>query len=275
MAEIHPTAVVDPNAELAGDVFVGPFCVVGPKAVIGSGTVLKSHVVVENRTHIGKNNTFFPFASVGAIPQDLKFRGEDSRLVIGDNNTFRESVTLNIGTEHADMETRIGSDCLFMAYTHVAHDCVVGNRVIVGNSTALAGHVKIEDFAILSGLAAVHQFARVGRYAYVGGGTMAVQDVLPFCIAQGDRAELVTVNVVGLKRAGFDRDTRHAVRTAFKRLFFSGETRKDALDTVEREMARESALVAEMCTFIRESNRGVAPARRTENDDDGDSNEDS
>lgn len=261
MANIHPTAVVDTKAELADDVVVGPFCVIGPKAVIGAGTVLKSHVVVENRTTIGENNTFFPFASIGAVPQDLKFRGEDSRLVIGNDNTFRESVTLNIGTEHAEMETRIGDGCLFMAYTHVAHDCVVGNRVIVGNSTALAGHVQIQDFAILSGLAAVHQFCRVGRYAYVGGGAMAVQDVLPFCIAQGDRAQLVTVNVVGMKRAGFERDARHAVRTAFKRLFHTQETRMVALEKVERELAPESELVAEMCRFIRDADRGIAPAR--------------
>lgn len=264
MATIHPTALVDPKAELASDVEVGPFCVVGPHVTIDAGSVLKSHVVVDHRTVIGKGNTFFPFASVGAVPQDLKFEGEASQLIIGDNNTFRESVTLNIGTKHDKMETRIGSDCLFMAYSHVAHDCIIGNRVILGNSVALAGHVKIDDSAILSGLAAVHQFCRVGRFAYAGGGSMVTHDVLPFCVAQGDRARLVTVNVVGLRRAGFSREDQHAIRGAFKELFHGGETRAAALEKVEQELAPRSALVSEMCEFVRSSQRGIAPHRATD-----------
>lgn len=263
MTTIHSTAVVDTKAELSDDVEVGPFCVIGPHVEIGAGSVLKSHVVVENHTTIGKNATIFPFASIGSVPQDLKFRGEPSRLIIGDNNTIRESVTMNLGTELGEMETRVGSDCLFMAYSHVAHDCVVGDGVILANGVALAGHVAIQDRVTLGGLVAVHQFCRIGRYAFLGGGAMVAQDVPPFCLVQGDRAQLVGVNAVGLKRAGFDRNAIRVLRTAFKRLFLSQETRMVALERVEKELAGESELVAEVCAFIRGSERGIAAPRQS------------
>jgi UDP-N-acetylglucosamine acyltransferase len=198
---------------------------------------------------------------VGGIPQDLKFKGEPARLIIGDNNTIREGATLNIGTEAGSMETRIGSNCLLMAYTHVAHDCVIGNRVIMSNNAALAGHVHIADNVIFGGLAAVHQFCSVGRHAFIAGGGMCGQDVPPFCIAQGDRAQLVGINVVGLKRAGWTRDQIHAVRQAFKQLFLAGSTRLRALEQVEKTLSSKSELVKEMTDFVRRSERGVCPPR--------------
>ena len=171
------------------------------------------------------------------MPQDLKFRGEPSRLIIGDNNTIRESVTMNLGTELGEMETRVGSDCLFMAYSHVAHDCIIGDRVILANSVALAGHVTIQDRVTRGGLVAVHQCCRIGRYAFLGGGAKVAQDVPPFCLVQGDRAQLVGVNAVGLKRAGFDRNAIRVLRAAFKRLFLSQETRMVALERVEKYLS--------------------------------------
>ncbi len=263
MATIHPTAIVDPKAELADSVEIGPYCIVGPHVQMGAGTKLLSHVVVDNHTTLGANNTVFPFASIGAVPQDLKFRGEPARLIVGDNNTIRESVTLNIGTEAGGhMETVIGSDCLFMAYSHVAHDCIIGDRVIVANGVALAGHVEVADRVTVGGLVAIHQFCRVGRYAFLGGGAMVVQDVPPFCIAQGDRAQLVGINAIGLKRAGFEREEVSAIRSAYKRLFRTQETRMVALERVEKELADESQLVKEMCGFIRSAKRGIAAPRQ-------------
>lgn len=262
MATIHSTALVDAKAQLAEDVEIGPFCVVGPHVEIGAGTKLLAHVVVDNHTRIGEHNTIHPFASIGGAPQDLKFRGEDARLVIGDHNTIRESVTMNIGTEAGGrMETTVGSHCLFMAYSHVAHDCVIGDQVIVANSAALAGHLEIASHSTVGGLVAIHQFCRVGRYAFLAGGAKISQDIPPFCVTQGDRAQLVGINVVGLKRAGFGRDELGAVRTAYKRLFRTQETRMVALEKVEKELASESELVREMCDFIRASKRGIAAPR--------------
>lgn len=261
MPIVHPTALVSDGATLAPDVEVGPFCMVGPDATIGAGSKLLSHVVVENHVTIGERNTFHPFSVIGGRPQDLKFGGESARLLIGNDNTFRESVTLNIGTEHGTMETRIGNGCLFMALSHVAHDCVIGDRVIVANSVALAGHVHIADRVTLGGLAAVHQFCRIGRNAFIGGGAMVALDVPPFCIAQGDRAGLAGVNVVGLKRAGWNKDELRAVREAYKELFVSDSTRQAALERVEKEAAQASPLVKELTDFIRASARGVCAAR--------------
>ena len=202
---------------------------------MGPQTVLKSHVVVENHTTIGARNLIHPFCVIGGSPQDKKYGGEEASLVVGNDNVFRESVTLNIGTAAGNMQTVLGNQCLLMAYAHVAHDCIIGNNVILANGVALAGHVELQDNAILGGLAAVHQFCRVGRFAFIGGGAMVAQDVPPFCVAQGDRATVAALNVVGLRRSGWPRSTVQKVHQAMRVLFFGGLPRKEALDQVEAE----------------------------------------
>lgn len=187
--------------------------------VIGEGTVLKSHVAIAGNTTIGKNCTIFPFASLGHAPQDLKFHGEASTLTIGDNVTIREHVTMNPGTEGGGMKTSVGNNCLFMVGSHVAHDCKVGNNVILANNATLAGHVEVGDFAIIGGLAALHQFVRVGAHAMIGGMSGVEHDVIPYGSVMGERANLAGLNLVGLKRRGFDRDTIHALRNAYKTIF--------------------------------------------------------
>jgi UDP-N-acetylglucosamine acyltransferase len=258
---IHPTAVVGKGAEIDPSAEIGPYCVIGPRVRIGEKTRLLSHVVVDNDTTLGARNTVHAFASLGGAPQDLKFKGEPARCIIGDDNVIREGVTVNIGTQGGHMETRIGSNCLLMAYSHVAHDCVVGNRVILANGVGLAGHVEVRDFVIVGGTAGIHQFCVIGRNAFIAGAAMVAQNVPPFCIAQGDRAQLVGINVVGLKRAGWSRESINTVREAFKRLFVSDTTRMTALERTEQELAKEHPEVAEMCTFIREAKRGVCPPR--------------
>lgn len=263
---IHPTAVVHDAAEIDASADIGPFCTIGPHAKIGPETRLISHVSVQNRTSVGSRCVIHPFASLGGAPQDLKFRGEPARLVIGDDNVIRESVTLNIGTELGTMETRVGQGCLLMAYSHVAHDCVLGNGVILANCASLAGHVELADRTIMAGMAAVHQFVRVGPNGFIAGGAMVTQDVPPFCIAQGDRAQLMGINVVGLKRAGWTREALGRVREAFKALFQTPATRREALEEVERALAPHSDEVKAMCAFIRESKRGVCQARSNGSD---------
>ena len=257
---IHPTAIVAPGAEIDATAEVGPFCVVGPRVRIGPHTRLVSHVVVDNETTIGARNVVHPFASVGSVPQDLKFRGEPARLVIGDDNVIREGATLNIGTE-ATMETRVGNHCLLMSASHVAHDCVLGDHVVLTNCVGLAGHVHVGSWVTLGGLSAVHQFCRLGEHAFVAGGGMVTQDVPPFCIAQGDRAQLVGINIVGLKRRGWSRERITMVRQAFVELFQTGATRLGALEQVEQGLAKQSSDVLRMTEFLRSSRRGVCPPR--------------
>lgn len=257
---IHPKAEVHPRAEIDSSAYVGPFCVIGPRVKVGPDTRLVSHVVVDGNTTIGARNTIYPFASVGSIPQDLKFKGEEARLVIGDDNVIREGATLNIGTE-ATMETRVGNHCLLMAYSHVAHDCKLGDHVILTNSVGLAGHVSVGNWVTFGGLSAVHQFCRIGDHSFVAGGGMVTQDVPPFCIAQGDRAQLVGINVVGLKRRGFSRERVNALRRAFADLFLSGRTRVTALEAVESSLGTDGGDVRQIIDFIRSSERGVCPPR--------------
>ena len=256
---IHPTAIVHDGAVIDASADIGPYCIIGPNVKIGAGTRLIAHVVVDNHTTIGEHNTIFPYASVGGQPQDLKFGGEEARLVIGDHNTIREGATLNIGTAGGDMQTTLGNHCLMMAYSHLAHDCQVGNYVVLANSVALAGHVTVHDHVIIGGLAAVHQFCRIGRNAFIAGGTMVAQDVPPFCIAQGDRAQLAGLNIVGLKRGGWDRERIGALRDGFKSLFQSELPRMLALEETEREVEQED--VRELCAFVRSAKRGVCAPR--------------
>ena len=218
MLRKHPTAVIDDSARVGRDCEIGPLCVVGPDVVLGDRVVLKSHVAVAGRTSIGDDTVVFPFAALGEIPQDMKFRGEATRLVIGRRNRIREHVTMHTGTDGGGGVTRIGDDGLFMVGCHIAHDAQVGNRVILANATALAGHVVLEDDVIVGGLSGIHQFVRVGRGAIVGAVTMVTHDVIPYGQVQGPRGELVGLNLVGLKRRGVNRAEIDALRDAFERL---------------------------------------------------------
>ena len=219
MPTIHPTAIIASTATIGNDVAIGPYCVVDGEVTIGAGTKLVSHVSVSGQTTIGTNCTIHPFASLGSPPQDLKFKGEKSKLVIGDHCSIREHVTMNPGTEGGGLLTSVGDYCLFMVGSHVAHDCKVGNRVIMANNATLGGHVEVGDHAIIGGLAAVHQFVRIGTHAIIGGMSGVEHDVIPFGSVMGERANLAGLNLVGLKRQGFDRDTIHALRNAYKMLF--------------------------------------------------------
>ncbi|NBC94792.1 MAG: acyl-ACP--UDP-N-acetylglucosamine O-acyltransferase, partial [Deinococcus-Thermus bacterium] len=217
--DVHPSAVVDPSATLGDAVRIGPFCVVGPEVSLGDGVVLESHVVVAGRTTIGAGTRVYPFASLGHAPQDLKYAGEASELVIGRNTVIREHVTMNPGTAGGGLITRVGDGCLLMMSSHVAHDCHIGNHVILANNATLGGHVHVGDHAILGGLSAVHQFVRIGDHAFVGGMAGVERDVIPYGMVIGERGWLGGLNLVGLKRHGFDRRAIHGLRAAFRELF--------------------------------------------------------
>ncbi|MGE4281992.1 MAG: acyl-ACP--UDP-N-acetylglucosamine O-acyltransferase [Magnetospirillum sp.] len=250
MANIHPTAIVDPQADVAGSASIGPFCVVGPHVRLGEGVELLSHVVVEGRTTIGDNTRIFPFASIGHQPQDLKYHGEPSTLEIGKNNQIREYVTMQPGTEGGGMITKVGDNCLFMASAHVAHDCIVGNNVIMANNATLAGHVLVGEYAFLGGLSAVHQFVRIGKHAMVGGMSGVEADIIPFGMVIGNRAHLNGLNIVGLKRRGFSREEIHSLRSAYRLLFGPEGTLQERLADVVEQYASNGA-VMEVIEFIR------------------------
>ncbi|MFB1483915.1 acyl-ACP--UDP-N-acetylglucosamine O-acyltransferase [Corallococcus sp. RDP092CA] len=256
MAQVHPTAVVHPGARLHDTVEVGPFSVIGPQVVIGAGTRIGPHVVVEGRTTLGERNHLFQFCSVGAAPQDLKYAGEDTELVIGDENQIREFVTVNLGTVSGGGATRLGHRNLLLANSHVAHDCVVGNEVLLANGAALAGHVVVEDAVKISGLVAVHQFTRLGRYAFISGGSMVTMDVPPYCTVQGDRATLVGLNTVGLERGGFTEEQIGRVKEAYRILFRSKLGLQEALAQLRAELAGHPE-VEHLVRFVETSKRGV------------------
>jgi len=258
---IHPSAVIAPGAELDHGVQVGPYAVVGPQVRIGRDSSIGPHSVIEGRTTIGCENTIFQFASVGAIPQDKKYQGEDSSLTIGDGNTIREFATLNIGTAGGGMVTRIGNDNLFMVYSHVGHDCQIGNNVILANCATLAGHVILEDYVGVGGLAAIHQFTRIGESAYLGGGAMVSLDVPPYCMAQGDRARLFGLNLIGLKRRGFSEAQLSALKKVYRTFFAEGLTLKEATDRTRQEQAASPEAV-HLAEFIASSQRGICRPRR-------------
>ena len=249
---IHPTAVVDPAAKLGADVFIGPFCVVGPDVELGDRVRLTSHVVVEGRTRVGEDTVIYPFASIGHRPQDLKFKGEPSELIIGRNNQIREHVTMSPGTEGGGMVTRIGDNGLFMVGVHVAHDCVVGNHAVLANNATLAGHVELGDFVTIGGLSAVRQFVRIGSHAMIGGMSGVEKDVIPYGLVMGDRARLAGLNLVGLERRGFQKDEIHALRAAYRLLFGNEGTFAERMEEVGRDMGQQ-ALVADVLSFARAS----------------------
>jgi UDP-N-acetylglucosamine acyltransferase len=263
MTKIHPTAVVEKGAKLAKDVEVGAYALIGPRVELGPGVRIHSHVVVAGQTTIGARTHIFPFASIGHRPQDLKFKGEETRLEIGEDNQIREHVTMNPGTEGGGGLTRVGSHGLFMVGSHVAHDCIVGDHVILANNATLAGHCVIEEHAILGGLSAVHQFVRIGAHAFIGGMSGVENDVIPFGMALGNRAGLNGLNIVGLKRQGFSRDQIHNLRRAYRQLFSNEGTLLERLDDVEK-MFGEDPGVQRIVTFIRASkDRALCVPRST------------
>jgi len=232
MSRIHPSAIVDPRAELDGSVEVGAYAVIGAGVRIGADTRVGPHVVIEGGTTIGRGNRIFQFASIGADPQDKKYGGEATRLEIGDGNTIREFVTINRGTVQHRAVTRIGSDGWIMAYVHVAHDCIVGDHVIIANSTNLAGHVEIGDWTILGGATQVHQFCKIGAHAMTAVGTVVLHDVPPYVMASGNSAKAYGINAEGLRRRGFDADRINAIRRAYKTIYKSGATMQQARDAL-------------------------------------------
>ena len=257
MAEIHPTACVDPGATLGEGVIIGPFCVVDGQVTLGAGTVLHSHVVVTGRTRVGARNQIFPFASIGHQPQDLKFGGEASELIIGEDNVIREYVTMNPGTSGGGMVTRVGDKCLFMMGAHVAHDCQVGNGVIMANNATFGGHVKVGDHSVIGGLSAVHQFVRIGPYAMIGGMSGVENDIIPYALVMGNRARLNGLNIVGLRRSGFAREDIQMLKQVYDALFADQLTMAERLDKIETDFTA-NGLVGDVLSFVRaESSRSL------------------
>lgn len=254
---IHPTAIIDPTATLAADVEVAAYAIIGPHVSIGAGSRVGAHAVIDSWTDIGRDNQIFQFASVGAPPQDLKYAGEETHLKIGDRNRIREFATLHRGTRDGGGETVVGSDCLFMAYSHVAHDCIVHDHVILANGATLAGHVEVEDNAILGGLAAIHQFCRIGCHTMISGGAMVSQDIPPFTVAQGDRAKTMGLNLIGLKRRGFDEAGLRTLKQAYRLIFRAGLRLEEALQRIDAELETDPHL-DHFVTFIKSSQRGIA-----------------
>jgi UDP-N-acetylglucosamine acyltransferase len=257
MPQIHPTAVVAPRAVLAEDVTIGPYCVVGEHVALDTGVTLRSHVVVGGHTTIGSGTRIFPFASIGLEPQDLKYRGEESLLVIGRNNTIREYATINPGTAGGGMITRVGDNCLLMVGSHVAHDCQIADHVIMANNATLAGHVVIDDYAVLGGLCAIHQYVRIGRHAMIGGMSGVERDVIPYGQVMGDRARLCGLNIIGMQRRGFSREDIQGLRNAYQVLFASDGTLSDRVNETAGRFGG-IAPVDDIIGFIRaDSNRAI------------------
>jgi UDP-N-acetylglucosamine acyltransferase len=255
-ARVHPTAVVAPTAELDHGVVVDAHAWVGPGVRIGRDTHIMHHASVDGATTLGAGNRVYPYAHVGCLPQDLKYRGEEGRLSLGERNQVREFATISIGTQGGGLATAIGSDNLLMNYSHVGHDCRIGDHVILANGVPLAGHVAVEDYAILSGLAAVAQFVRIGESAFVGGGSMVVMDVPPFCIANGDRAKLKGLNLVGLERRGFDAEEIQSLKRGYRLLFQSKLLAAEGVARVRAELGK-SPRSLQLAAFIDGSERGV------------------
>jgi len=254
--KIHPTAIIAPDAKLGKGVEVGPYTVIGSDVVIGKNTIIGPHTVIEDYTHIGEHCHIFQFCSIGAPPQDLKFKGEKTRVVIGNFNTIREFVTIHRSTTADIGVTVIGDHNLLMAYVHVAHNCRLGNHIVMANAATLAGHVLVEDFAIISGLTGVHQFCRVGAHCMVGGCSAAVKDVPPYTIAQGNHAKLYGLNLIGLKRRGFPDKTIKAISEVYRIIFRSKLRLKDAIKKAESK-AHDVPEAQHFVKFIKEAERGI------------------
>ena len=256
MTNIHQTAVIHPGAELGAGCEIGPYCVIGEHVVLGEGCRLHSHVVIDGHTTLGRENEVFPFASIGKQTQDLKWKGGITRVEIGDDNTFRENVTVNSATSDGGI-TRIGSHNHILAYAHIAHDCTLGNHIVMSNVATLAGHIVVEDHANIGGLAAVHQFCRIGKMSIIGGCSKIVQDVPPFMLVDGNPAETRTINKVGLERNGVAEEVQNALKQAYKILFRDGLTISNALARIETELPASPEL-NHLIQFARSSERGLS-----------------
>lgn len=252
--KIHSTAIIETGAELGNNVVIGPYCVIGKKVKIHDNVTLSSHVHIEGHTTIGQGTQVFPFASLGTQPQDLKFSGEESELIIGENNTIREHVTMNPGTKHDNLKTVIGNNCLFMMATHVAHDCVVGNNVIMANNATLAGHVHVGDYAVLGGLSAVHQFVRIGNHAVIGGMSGVENDVIPYGRVKGERAFLAGLNLVGLERRGFSKQEIRNLQRAFNQLFGDEGTLEQRLEVASNDF-HDDDLIMSIIDFAKQKTK--------------------
>jgi UDP-N-acetylglucosamine acyltransferase len=264
---IHPTAIIEPGAQVGKGVAIGPFCHLGASVVLQDGVALISHVSVAGATTIGARTKIYPFAAIGHPPQDLKYRGEPVRLVIGEDCLIREGVTMNPGTAGGGGETRVGARCVLLANAHVAHDCKLGEDVILSNNVMLAGHCQIGDFAILSGGSAAHQFVRIGAHAFIGGLAGVEHDVIPFGMALGNRAALAGLNIVGLKRRGFDRDAIHDLRRLYRQLFATEGTLKERVTSLADEY-RERPEARMILDFIRDGgDRAICVPRPGKDDD--------
>jgi len=257
MGNIHSTAVVDASAKVSDSTVIGPYCVIGPKVQLGENVSLNAHVVVDGRTTIGSNTTVYSFATLGFPPQHAKYKGEVSQLVIGENNTIREHVTMHPGTEEGGMLTEVGNGCLFMVGCHVAHDCKVANNVILTNNVALGGHVNVGEYAVIGGLTGIHQYVRIGKHSMIGGMSAVESDVIPYGSVRGNRARLSGLNVIGLRRRGFSRDDIRSLRTAYGLLFSQGGQMAERLNEVS-DLFAEHRGVMDIVSFIREdSSRAI------------------
>jgi len=253
---IHPTAIIDSKADIDSNVDVGPYSIVGANVQIGSGTVIGPHVVIQPYVEIGPDCHIFQYASIGAVPQALKFQGEETYVKIGRGTVIREFVTVNRGTGFGGELTEVGEENLLMAYVHIAHDCKTGRKVILANNATLAGHIVIEDFVTVGGLVAIHQFVRIGNYAYIGGKSAVVKDIPPYVIAAGDRAKLHGLNSVGLKRHEFSQETLSSLKKAYRIIFRIGLTLNEAIERVKAEVEQVPE-VDDMIRFIKSSERGI------------------
>lgn len=254
MAGIHPTAIIENGAKIAGGVDIGPYAVIGTHVEIGEGSIIGAHAMVSGHTTIGKRNHIFPFAAIGGQPQDKKYAGEPTRLEIGDDNTIREYCTFNTGTVQDTGVTRIGHRNWFMAYVHIAHDCIVGDQTIFANNTTLGGHVEIGDYVILGGLTAIHQFCKIGAHAMTAGGSIVYKDIPPFVMAAGAPVQPHGLNSEGLKRRGFSAEALAALKRAYKTLYREGLTLQESLERLSSEPAPEVAVLVE---FLRKAERGI------------------
>jgi len=254
--DIHPTAVVSPSAGLAENVKVGPYCIIGDHVTVGRGTTLLSHVVIEGHTQIGGRNMIYPFVSIGSPPQDIGYRGEETRVVIGDGNLIREFTTINRATTKQDWQTVVGNENYLMAYSHVAHDCVLGSKIIMGNAATLGGHVSVGDHAIFGGMVAVHQFVRIGAYAFLGGKAGIDRDVPPFMIVAGERAKLYGVNQRGLTRLGWPKENIANLKKAYSILWRGNRPFSEAIQRVRDEIPSFPELEL-LLSFLVKSKRGI------------------
>ncbi|OBW91577.1 UDP-N-acetylglucosamine acyltransferase [Gallibacterium genomosp. 3] len=255
-AKIHPTSIVEEGATIGANVVIGPFCIIEKDVEIGANTVLNSHIVIKGKTKIGENNQIYQFATIGEVNQDLKYKGEPTLTVIGNNNRIREHVTIHRGTVQGGGTTKVGDNNLFMVNAHIAHDCQIKNNCILANNATLAGHVELDDFVIVGGMSAIHQFVIVGAHVMLGGGSMVSQDVPPYVMAQGNHARPFGINIEGLKRRGFDKPTLHVIRSVYKLIYRSEKTLEQVMPEIEQIAETESS-ISFFLDFFKRSTRGI------------------